>query len=129
MPTIVQPESELPLDTSVEARYADGFILSETALKDVSPYNPQENVLRAVLNKDPEAEHGRLATFSVFYHNMRYDIDWTALPDNSRPIRFRDGNRSVDFATGEEKFWWSGCRIGYQYTDEDGKNIKEISEL
>jgi hypothetical protein len=119
----------LPLDTSVEGVYADGFVLSETELNDVSPYNSEQNVLRAIINKDPEAEHGPLVLFSVFYNNARYDIDWTVLPDNARPIRFRDGNMSQNVDTGETSKWWSGCRMGYQFNDESGKNVQEVQEL
>lgn len=117
-----------PLDTSIEATYADGFVLSETELNDVSPYNPTHNVFRAVLDKEPEAEHGKLVIFSVFYKNNRYDIDFTTLPDNARPVRFRHGAHHINDA-GEEWSEWTGMQIGYQYNDETGKNIKEIKEL
>lgn len=119
----------IPLDTSCEAEYADGFVLNESEHDDVSPYDPVHNILRAILNKDPEAEHGKMTRFSVFYKDHRYDVDWRGLPDNARPIRFRDGNRSINASTGEQHFWWSGIRFGYQYTDEYGKSIKEIKEL
>lgn len=121
------PPQVPPLDTSIQAKYADGFILSETELDDISPYNPEENVLRAVINRDPEVEHGPLVEFTVFWQNMRYDMDWTKIPDNARPIRFRDGNVTVD-DKGNQTFWWSGCRFGYQYTNEDGKNVQEVIE-
>jgi hypothetical protein len=125
------PKSKLPLDTSVQAEYADGFILDETEHNDVSPYpgDPPVNILRAILNKDPEPEHGKMVRFSVFWQNRRYDLDWQQFPDNARPIRFRDGNHSRDLDTGEEKFWWSGCRFGFQYTDEQGKNVQEVQGL
>jgi hypothetical protein len=118
----------LPLDTSVEAQYEDGFILSETELSDVSPYNPTHNVLRAIINGDPEQEHGKLVRFSCFYNNQRFDVDWSGLPDNARPIRFRDGFMTLDNA-GNEESGWSGCRFGYQFTDEHGKNQQEVQEL
>lgn len=118
----------LPIDTSIEAIYADGHVLSETELNDTSPYNPEHNLLRAILDKEPEAEHGRLVTFSVFYKNRRYDIDFTTLPDNARPIRFRDGFSTLD-GQGNLESGWSGCRIGYQFNDNDGKNHQEVQEL
>jgi hypothetical protein len=120
--------SQLPLDTSVEAVYEDGYILSETALHDISPYNPIHNVLRAIIDKEPEAEHGKLVEFAVYYKNQRFAVDWTTLPDNARPIRFRDGFMTLDNA-GNEESGWSGCRFGYQYNDENGKNIQEVVEL
>lgn len=120
--------SQLPQDTSVQAEYADGYILDETTHGDVSPYDSNYNVLRAIIDKHPEAEHGKLIRFSCFYNNQRYDVDWTTLPDNARPIRFRDGFMTLDNA-GNETRGWSGCRFGYQYNDTDGKNIQEVQEL
>ena len=118
----------LPLDTSCQAEYADGFVLDETTLADISPYNSEHNILRAILNKDAESEHGQLVRFSVFYKDARYDVDWTSLPDNARPIRFRDGFHTLD-EQGNEESGWLGCRFGYQYTDEAGKNHQEVQEL
>lgn len=118
-----------PLDTAVEAVYKDGFVLSETDCGDVSPYNPEENILRAILNKDPEAEHGRLVEFSMYYKNQKHTVDWTTLPDNARPIRFRTAQLERDLDTGQERFSWLGVNFGYQFTNELGKNIKEIKEL
>lgn len=117
----------LPIDTSVEAEYTDGFILSETEHGDVSPFTGVHNILNDILEKRAEAEHGRLVRFSVFYKNKRYDIDWTVLPDNARPIRFRHGFVTLD-NTGASERGWSGIEFGYQYT-ENGKNIKEVKEL
>ena len=121
--------SKLPMDTSVEAEYEDGFILNETELDDISPYNEEQNVLRAIIDKCAESEHGRCVRFSVFYHDQRYDVDWTTLPDNARPIRFRDCELTKDIATGEEWFSHTGCRFGYQYNENDGKNVQEVKEL
>jgi len=117
-----------PYDTSVEATYADGFVLSETELNDVSPYDAGRNVLNAILEKHPEAEHGRMVQFSVFYRGKRYDIDWTTLPDNARPIRFRDGFSGID-QDGNVVSGWSGMRFGYQYNDPTGRNRQEVQEL
>src|SRR5690348_29771 len=105
--------AQIPLDTSIEAEYADGFILSETELGDVSPYNPQENILRAIINKDPEPEHGKLVRLSCYYKNARYDINWRALSDNARPIRFRHGFHQWR-PDGTEITGWSGVDFGYQ---------------
>jgi hypothetical protein len=120
--------SQIPLDTSVEAQYSDGYILSETELDDVSPYNSNHNVLRAIIDREPEAEHGALVRFSCFYNNQRFDVDWSSLPDNARPIRFRDGFITLD-NLGNEQSGWNGCRFGYQYNDTDGRNIQEVREL
>lgn len=118
----------VPLDTSIAAEYADGFILDETALGDTSPYTGIHNIFNDVLKKRPEAEHGTMVRFSVFYHNNRYDIDWTTVPENARPIRFRDmeqdsvGGQIIETRT-------VGCHMGYQFTDENGKNQQFIKEL
>jgi len=122
-------KKKLPLNTSIQAEYEDGFILDETEHDDISPYDSNHNILRAILNKDPEAEHGKMVRFSVFYQNQRHDIDWRGLPDNARPIRFR--NFSGDFAEGgvitNKRLNW--LNFGYQYTDENGKNVQEVREL
>lgn len=118
----------VPKDTSVQAVYADGYIHDETELSDISPYDATKNVFNDILEKRPEAEHGRMVRFSVFYKNMRYDIDWRLLSDNARPIRFRDGFHSV-FPDGHHESGYSACRMGYQFTDQDGKDQKFIREL
>lgn len=118
----------IPLDTSCQAEYADGFVLDETEHSDISPYTGVNNILNDILQHRPEAEHGRMVRFSVFYQNRRYDIDWRSLPDNARPIRFRDGWLK-SYPDGTSESGWSGMRFGYQYTDENGRNIQEVQEL
>lgn len=119
----------LPLDTSVCAEYEDGYILDETEHDDTSPYTGVHNIFNDILEKRPESEHGRMVRFSCFYKNNRYDVDWRLLPDNARPIRFRDGYVQRNLSTGEETRGYSACRFGYQFTDENGKNQKVIKEL
>jgi hypothetical protein len=121
--------TQLPLDTSCQAEYADGYIHDETTLNDTSPFTGVNNILNDILEKRPETEHGKLVRFSVFYKDRRYDIDWTTLPENARPIRFRDGSRSLNLDNGDMEQWWTGCRFGYQYNDANGKNIQEVQEL
>jgi hypothetical protein len=118
----------LPIDSSCEAEYEDGYIHSETELHDISPFDNTNNIFNDILEKRPEAEHGRMVRFSVFYRNHRHDVDWRGLPENARPIRFRDGYLTID-QSGNEESGWSGCRFGYQFNDPDGKNIKEVKEL
>ena len=119
----------IPLDTSCEAEYADGYIHSETELDDISPFEEGKNIFYDILEKRPEAEHGPMVRFSVFYQNQRYDVDWTGLPESARPIRFRHGYATLHVATGEMESGWSGMSFGYQYNDETGKNVKEIVDL
>ena len=119
---------KLPLDGSVEAEYADGYVLSETNHKDISPYNPQENVFRAILHKDPEEQHGRMVRFSVYYLNKRYDVDWTTLPENAKPIRLKDMTRSAVNGQWINEPEIQKIRFGYEYIEDD-QNIEEIMEL
>lgn len=119
----------LPIDSSVEAEYTDGFILGETAQSDVSLYEDGRNTFYDILEKRPEDDHGKMVRFSVYWKNNRYDIDWTNMPDNARPIRFRDGYHSRNMSTGDTETGWSGVRFGFQFNDESGKNHQEIQEL
>lgn len=119
-----------PLDTSCEAEYEDGYVHSETERDDISAFEDGRNVFYDILERHLEAEHGRMVRFSVFYQNLRYDIDWRDMPDNARPIRFRHGFSTYDQSTGEViASGFSGMSFGYQYNDETGKNHKEIFDL
>jgi hypothetical protein len=129
--------AQLPFDTSCEALYEDGYILSETDQGDISAYvdcplvdgiPTGPNTFDDILKKRPVAKHGKMVRFSVFYKNRRYDVDWTAVPDNARPIRFRDGSNSLDGSGNEVFNGYHAVRLGYQYT-ENGKNTKEIKDL
>jgi hypothetical protein len=120
--------SQLPIDGSCEAEYQDGYIHSETQHNDVSPYTGVNNILNDILEKRPESEHGKLVRFSTFYQNNRYDVDWDGLPDNARPVRWKRMEAdSVGGVITEVRLMQVG--FGYQYTDENGKNIQEVQEL
>lgn len=118
-----------PVNGDIEAEYEDGYIHNETQLGDNSPYLPDEkNVFNDILENRPVAEHGRMVRFSVFYGDKRHDVDWTNLPKNARPIRFR--HIEVDFQDGkmlEKRIM--GVDFGYQYTDDDGKNVQDVMKL
>lgn len=118
----------LPLDTSVEAEYADGYIHSETELDDVSAYG-DGNVFRDILNRLPEEAHGPLVRFSCFWKDQRYDINWTMLPDNARPIRFRHGYYTRSMDGSFEERGWSGVDFGCQWNEPDGSNQQDVIEL
>ena len=116
------------LDGSVEAVYQDGFVLNETELNDISPYNSDHNILRAIIDKDAEAEHGALVSFSLFFKDRKYTVDWVGLPENARPIRFK--RMEADVVGGKvTEVRCMKIDFGYQYNDEDGKNIQEIKEI
>lgn len=118
----------LPIDSSVQAEYEDGFILDETELDDLNPYG-KGNTFTAILNRLPEEAHGKTVRFSVFWKDTRYDIDMSALPDNARPIRFRHGYSTLNTTTGEIVSGFSGVDFGIQWNDSEGKNQKEVHEL
>jgi hypothetical protein len=119
---------QLPLDTSVQAEYTDGYIHDETTLNDLSPYTNQHNILNDIIQKRPEAEHGPMVRFSCYYRNNRYDVAWNTIPANARPIRFRHGYLATD-SDGNQESGWNGMQFGYQYNDTDGKNIQEVQNL
>ena len=123
------PSPTLPLDTSVEAEYEDGYVHSETELGDRSLY-VEGNTFTDILHGHPCEEHGPMVRFSCFYLNQRYDIDWTVLPASARPIRFRHGFSTMDTGTGEiVESGWSGIDFGFQYNDEDGSNQQEVLKV
>ena len=119
----------LPLDTSCQAEYEDGYVLDETERDDVSAWVEGKNVFHDILNRLPEAEHGRMVRFSVFWKDQMHSIDWTRLPDSARPIRFRHGFARMSVDGELQERGWSGVDFGYQYNDEDGANHKEVLEL
>ena len=118
-----------PIDGSIQAEFADGYVLDETEHEDVSPHDSQHNIFRDILMKWSEPKHGKMVRFSVFWKDRRYDINWTDMPDNARPIRYKHNNRSLDLDTGEQKFWTDSIGFGYQYTDENGENVQEVREM
>lgn len=123
----------------LEAEYESGYVHSDQ-IQDISPYTKGEkvngvtngrNIFNDILEKRPEEFHGRLIRFSLIPDNggHRYDIDWTTLPDNARPIRFIDRRKETNVANGETQQFVDAIRFGYQYTDETGKNVQEIQEI
>jgi hypothetical protein len=118
----------LPLDSTVQAEYEDGYILDETEHDDVAQFG-DGNIFRDILNRLPEADHGRMVRFTCFWKNQAYHVDWTELPDNARPIRFRHGYYTRALDGSHEESGWSGVDFGFQYNDEDGANQQEVLEL
>lgn len=115
------------LDTYIEAEYESGFVLREDE-QDHSPYDPGKNIFHAILNGRPCEFHGKMIRFTLVTSEHTYDIDWTALPDNARPIRFKKMEReSVGGVWQEPRI--VGIDFGYQYTDEHGKNVQEVINL
>lgn len=118
----------LPIDGSCQAEYSDGFILDETTHNDFSPYTGTDNILNDILEKRPEADHGDMVRFSMFYKDNRYDVDWHGLPANARPVRWK--RMEADQIGGnitEVRLVKVG--FGYQYNNEQGENVQEVQEL
>lgn len=114
-------------EASIQAEYADGFILDETELNDSNPYG-EGNTLRAILDKSAETEHGQMVRFTLFYKNLRYDIPWEDTPEGSRPIRYK--KMEMDYngpLSGISRIMKVG--FGYQYNLPDGSNKQEVQEL
>lgn len=87
---------------AIEAEYADGFVLSERKTKDQSIYIPMvdvdgvpsgPNTMNDVVERRPEADHGRMVRFSVYRKRKWHHWDWKTLPYSARPIRYRDFER------------------------------------
>jgi hypothetical protein len=118
----------------LEAEYKSGFVHSNEHA-DVSPYAVGEdgkiaqNVFNDILEKRAETIHGRLVRLSLIGTTKRYDIDWAELPDNARPIYLREMQHDLDSATGTSTTLMTNQTFGYQYTGEDGKNYKEVSQI
>lgn len=121
-------DSTIPEDTSIEAEYEDGFVLSETELGDVNPFG-EGNTFTAILGCQAEAEHGPMVRFSCFYLDRRYDVDWRSVPDTARPIRFRHGFSTIGTDGVVVESGWAGVDFGYQWNDEDGRNQQEIVKV
>lgn len=113
----------------IEAEYLDGFIHRQDE-EDRSLFEPETRpVFYDILNRLPEAEHGKMVRFSLVntYMNERTDVDFLILPDNARPIFFMHREIDTDTLTMEivaERL--VGIDFGYQYTDEDGHNQQEV---
>lgn len=119
----------LPLDTSCQAEYEDGYVLDETERDDVSSWVEGKNVFHDILNRLPEAEHGRMVRFSVFWKDRMHSIDWTQLPDSARPIRFRHGFARMSVSGELQERGWSGVDFGAQWNDPDGSNRQHVEQL
>lgn len=112
----------------IEAEYESGFILREDE-NDHSPYDREKNIFHAILNMRPCEVHGKMVRFSlVMDEKDTYNVDWTVLPDNARPIRFKhmEADFVGDLMTDKRIV---GIDFGYQFTDDEGKNQQEVVNL
>ena len=112
----------------LEAEYESGYVHREQP-EDHSPYVRGQNIFNDIINNRPVEIHGRMTRFTLVAPNNRYDIDWTTLPDNARPIYLRYMENERNVAGGESDVRVTKQDFGYQYNDEDGRNHKEIKEI
>lgn len=117
----------MALTIYIEAEYDDGYIHREDE-QDHSPYESGRNIFYDILHKLPEKPHGPMVRFSLITPEQRWDIDWTVLPANARPIRFMKKERDYEVGTNEPvgEIRMTGIDFGYQYLDDAGENQQEV---
>lgn len=111
----------------IEAEYKSGYVHREDE-QDHSPFVAGKNILNDILEKRPEAGHGKMVRFSLVGAQKRYDLDWTQLPASARPIYYREMQNTLHIG-GETTVQCLKHCFGYQYNDETGRNIKEVKEI
>jgi len=113
---------------TLEAEYADGFVHREDEA-DTSLYEKGRNIFYDILHKLPEQDHGRMTRFTATTEDSRYDINWTNLPENARPIYTRDMKATMMADGSSQTVECLGHNFGYQFTDENGNNHQEVREI
>ena len=108
----------------LKAKYQDGFILDEQKQNDVSLFDKKRNTFYDILNNLCEPEHGKLVELTLVLPDKISTIDWTTVPDNAKPIRYRTFEMNLN--TGEQSLLKTG--FGYEYL-KDGKNVQKIEEI
>ncbi len=112
----------------LEAEYEDGFVLREDE-QDHSPYDSHKNIFHAILNARPVEAHGKMVRFALVTPEHTYTIDWTDLPENARPIRFKHMERNSVGGVWIEEPRLVGIDFGYQWTDPETGNHQEVLKL
>lgn len=123
----------------LEAEYESGYILTEDD-NDHSPYDPKKNVFHAISHDRPQAAgHGQMVRWSMIGPDIRYDLEWTSIVKdykNPRPIYWREMQmvKQANGVTGEviegtEVISCLGHHFGFQYNDEDGKNVQAVKDV
>ena len=116
------------LTTYIEAEYESGYIHVQDE-QDHSPFVYGKNIFNDILEKRPEAGHGKMVRFSLIHDGVKYDVDWRGLPDNARPIRFIRYEADFDTAGNLIEKRLMGIDFGYQFNDELGENHQEIKTI
>jgi len=115
----------------LEAQYKDGYILSEKEQNDVSLFVEGKNTFYDILNKLPEVEHGLLVKLKLQLPNDKLEIDWTTVPDNSKPIRYKSYEQDTNVETGQvSPIRLMKIGFGYEYFDKKlNKNVQKVQEI
>lgn len=115
----------------IEAQFADGFILNEDDQNDVSLFDDGRNTFYDILNRRCEDKHGPMVRFSIWVLGARIDIDWLAIPENAKPIRFKHLEIDQNIASGEvSEKRIVGITFGFEYFDkEKSRTIKAVREI
>ncbi len=112
----------------VEAQYESGYVHREDE-QDHSPFVRGKNILFDIINHYPEKAHGKLVRFSlVGINGQRFDVDFTTLPDDAKPIYYRDMQLERNLDSGEQNLTCLRHYFGYEYKKGKQK-IKEIKEI
>lgn len=111
----------------LEAEYDSGFVLTEDEA-DHSPYDAGRNTFHAILNGRPTEGHGPLVRFSLIGDGLRYDIDWTTLPEGARPVYYRQMQRGFTVEGGWQPAVCTSHSFGWQAT-VDGESVREVHEI
>lgn len=118
----------MSLSVYVEAEYESGYIHRENE-SDRSSYVRDRNTFYDILEKLPCDVHGRMTRFSAVINDgetlTQHDVDWTKLPDNARPIRFKHMEGTF-LEGGVVDTHIIGIDFGYQYTDDNERNVQEV---
>lgn len=121
-------------DYYLEATYQDGFVLKGTR-SDVSSFVEGKNQFYDVIEGLHEKEHGKLVNWAVVgTAGTRYDLDMTHLPDNARPIFYREMERDLVVDNDGNIISEGTLRVmrtifGAQWNDETGQNHQLKEEL
>lgn len=111
----------------IEAEYESGYVHRESD-EDHSPYVRGKNIFSDILEKRPESVHGKMIRFSLVCDDETINVNWTILPENARPIRFKHMEGDLlDGGFVESRML--GIDFGYQYTDENGDNRQDVREV
>lgn len=116
------------------AGFADGYAVVEDE-EDRSAFAEDRNFLYDLLERLHELEHGRMVSLGLMCVEgpltSSFVIDWTLLPDNARPIRYKHMQREAKIESGE---WVGPPRLtrvdfGYQLTDDNGQNVQVVKQI